>query len=438
MKLNDLLNNIPIQAASCDLTAEVAGITLDSRRCKPGYVFCAVVGAESGVPGIRYAQKAVENGAVCVLCDTDCPADLPFVRVADAELALAEVSANFYGHPAVNLRLIGVTGTNGKTTTTHLVRDLLTHAGKKCGLIGTNELMIGDQVITSHPVFSTTPEPPELHALFAQMVEAGCEFAVMEVSSHALALNRVYGLRFEVAAFTNLSQDHLNYHGTMEAYAAAKAKLFRQADCSVINLDDAYAQQMIDGLTNHLRVIIGKIQPENAGLIPRLPDQIMDFFIAQMPCAIAIRIEHAGQASINPGFLAPMHVIQHHGQSFIEEAVAAQMLHAEAQPWEMIGHLVKFPNLIIPDAVPMHAGMEGKEQPQSLRLGIYLKRRAAIHGDFLIGWMDLDPLKAQIGNPPHLIRQICPAEINHAKALQPVAAPELAIQPLVGFLIFRL
>ena len=246
MKLNDLLNNIPIQAASCDLTAEVAGITLDSRRCKPGYVFCAVVGAESGVPGIRYAQKAVENGAVCVLCDTDCPADLPFVRVADAELALAEVSANFYGHPAEKLRLIGVTGTNGKTTTTHLVRDILTHAGKKCGLIGTNELMIGDQVITSHPVFSTTPEPPELHALFAQMVEAGCEFAVMEVSSHALALNRVYGLRFEVAAFTNLSQDHLNYHGTMEAYAAAKAKLFRQADCSVINLDDAYAQQMID------------------------------------------------------------------------------------------------------------------------------------------------------------------------------------------------
>lgn len=239
MKLNDLLNNIPIQAASCDLTAEVAGITLDSRRCKPGYVFCAVVGAESGVPGIRYAQKAVENGAVCVLCDTDCPADLPFVRVADAELALAEVSANFYGHPAEKLRLIGVTGTNGKTTTTHLVRDILTHAGKKCGLIGTNELMIGDQVITSHPVFSTTPEPPELHALFAQMVEAGCEFAVMEVSSHALALNRVYGLRFEVAAFTNLSQDHLNYHGTMEAYAAAKAKLFRQADCSVINLDDA-------------------------------------------------------------------------------------------------------------------------------------------------------------------------------------------------------
>ena len=246
MKLNDLLNNIPIQAASCDLTAEVAGITLDSRRCKPGSVFCAVTGAESGVPGIRYAQKAVENGAVCVLCDTDCPADLPFVRVADAELALAEVSANFYGHPAEKLRLIGVTGTNGKTTTTHLVRDILTHAGKKCGLIGTNELMIGDQVITSHPVFSTTPEPPELHALFAQMVEAGCEFAVMEVSSHALALNRVYGLRFEVAAFTNLSQDHLNYHGTMEAYAAAKAKLFRQADCSVINLDDAYAQQMLD------------------------------------------------------------------------------------------------------------------------------------------------------------------------------------------------
>ena len=257
MKLNDLLNNIPIQAASCDLTAEVAGITLDSRRCKPGYVFCAVVGAESGVPGIRYAQKAVENGAVCVLCDTDCPADLPFVRVADAELALAEVSANFYGHPAEKLRLIGVTGTNGKTTTTHLVRDILTHAGKKCGLIGTNELMIGDQVITSHPVFSTTPEPPELHALFAQMVEAGCEFAVMEVSSHSLVMGRVEGVEFDNAVFTNLTEDHLDYHKTMDNYAKAKAILFEKVSsagqtkgnkAAWVNVDDPYAHVMMDAV----------------------------------------------------------------------------------------------------------------------------------------------------------------------------------------------
>lgn len=249
MKLKELFQNIPVQTVFCDGETEVTSITLDSRRAVPGTVFCAIAGAESGIHGIRYAEKAVENGAVCVLCDTDCPEGLPFVRVADAEKALADISAAFYGHPADRLRLIGVTGTNGKTTTTHLIRDILTHAGKKCGLIGTNELMIGDEVISSHPAFATTPEPPELHALLKQMADDGCEFAIMEVSSHALALNRVHGLQFEAAAFTNLSQDHLNYHGTMEAYAAAKAQLFRQADCSVIHLDADFAPQMLAAAT---------------------------------------------------------------------------------------------------------------------------------------------------------------------------------------------
>lgn len=245
MKLREILKDIPIQNTNCDMETEITGVTIDSRRAGAGTLFCAVLGAESKVHGIRYAGMAVENGAACVLCDVECEADLPFVRVADAEAALALASANLYGRPAEKLRLIGVTGTNGKTTITHLVRDILAHSGKKCGLIGTSELMIGDEVIRSHPAFATTPEPPELHALFAEMAAAGCEFAVMEVSSHALALNRVYGLRFEVAAFSNLSQDHLNYHETLDAYAEAKARLFAQADCSVVNLDDAYGAQML-------------------------------------------------------------------------------------------------------------------------------------------------------------------------------------------------
>ena len=249
MRLKDVLKGIALLSVHCDLEAEVTHLTIDSRRAKAGTLFCAVYGAESKVHGVRYAAGAVKNGAVCVLTDVPCEESLPYVLVENAEIALAIAAANLNGRPAERLRIIGVTGTNGKTTTTHLVRDILAHNGKKCGLIGTNELVIGDTVVEDHPAFTTTPEPPELHALFAQMADAGCEFAIMEVSSHALALNRVHGVRFEAAAYTNLSQDHLNYHETMEAYAEAKSRLFAQADTAIINLDDSYAAQMQEQAT---------------------------------------------------------------------------------------------------------------------------------------------------------------------------------------------
>ncbi|MBR5519304.1 MAG: UDP-N-acetylmuramoyl-L-alanyl-D-glutamate--2,6-diaminopimelate ligase, partial [Clostridia bacterium] len=249
MQLKDVLNGIALKGVHCDLQAEVTSVTIDSRKAAAGTLFCAVMGAETKVHGVKYAAGAVKNGAVCVLTDVACDESLPYVLVENTETALAIAAANLNGNPAKRLRVIGVTGTNGKTTTTHLVRDILAYNGKKCGLIGTNELVIGDTVVEDHPAFTTTPEPPELHALFAQMADAGCEFAIMEVSSHALALNRVYGVTFEAAAYTNLSQDHLNYHETMEAYAEAKSKLFAQTEKAVINLDDAYAAQMCAAAT---------------------------------------------------------------------------------------------------------------------------------------------------------------------------------------------
>ena len=244
MKLREILKDIHVLSDPCDPETEISSVTIDSRKAGPGSLFVAVLGADSGVHGIRFAKNAVENGAAAVVADVDCEAGLPCIRVEDASIALAMLSANLWGRPAEQLKVIGVTGTNGKTTTTHLIRDILTFHGHKCGLIGTNELQLGDRVVESHESYTTTPEPPMLHRIFREMVDAGCEYAIMEVSSHALALDRVYGVRYTAAAYTNLSQDHLNYHKTMEAYAEAKSKLFRQADWSVINIDDSYSDLM--------------------------------------------------------------------------------------------------------------------------------------------------------------------------------------------------
>ena len=243
MKLKDVLFGIGAALAGVDAETEIAAVTHDSRKAGPGTLFCALPGADSGVHGIRYAAAALERGAAAVMCDVDAPEGAPSVRVANAEEAYALAAANLDGRPARRLKLVGVTGTNGKTTTTHLIAKILSEAGHKCGLIGTNEILIGEE---SEPSANTTPEGPELHRYFRRMADAGCEYCVMEVSSHSLALGRVAGLRFAVAAFTNLTQDHLNFHGTMENYADAKARLFRVAAVSVINLDDPWAGKMLN------------------------------------------------------------------------------------------------------------------------------------------------------------------------------------------------
>lgn len=234
MKLKDILKDLQVLSASADMEREITGICYDSRLVKPGDLFVAVKGLT--VDGHRFIPKAMELGAAAVLCQ-DVPAgEVPYVQVADCRYGLALCSRNFFGNPASEMTLIGFTGTSGKTSSTLIMKHLLEQElGAKVGLIGTNGNMIGGEHL--HSEF-TTPESYELHRLFRAMKDAGCTHVVMEVSSHALVQHRVEGLDFSVAAFTNLTQDHLDYHHTMEEYRSAKERLFHQCRRAVLNLDD--------------------------------------------------------------------------------------------------------------------------------------------------------------------------------------------------------
>ena len=241
MKLRELLNDIDILTASADLEMEITGVSYDSRTTRSGDLFVAMTGF--AVDGHAFIGKAVAAGAAAVLCEKVPEEDIPYVQAADSRRGLAVVGANFFGHPADSMTMVAVTGTNGKTTTTYLLKSILEQAlGAKVGLIGTNQNMIGDEVI---PTERTTPESFELQKLFAQMRDAGCTHVVMEASSHALALDRVYGVHYAVGIFTNLTQDHLDFHKTMEAYCDAKAILFRNCDTGVCNADDPWTDRLL-------------------------------------------------------------------------------------------------------------------------------------------------------------------------------------------------
>ena len=245
MKLRELLKNMEILSATADLEMEIAGVSYDSRTTKPGDLFVAMTGFAAD--GHAFIGKAVAAGAAAVLCEKIPEENIPYVQVADSRRGLAVVGANFFGHPADSMTMVGVTGTNGKTTTTYLLKSILEQAaGAKVGLIGTNQNMIGEEII---PTERTTPESFELQRLFAQMRDAGCTHVVMEVSSHALALDRVYGVHYAVGIFTNLTQDHLDFHKTMEAYCDAKAILFRNCDAGVCNADDPWTERLLKDAT---------------------------------------------------------------------------------------------------------------------------------------------------------------------------------------------
>ena len=240
MKLSELLHGVDVTAVYADENMEITGIAFDSRNVQPGDLFMAISGLTTD--GNRFIPGAMEKGAVLVVTAKAPEQDVPYVLVNDDRLAMAQIATNFYGHPAKKMCMIGVTGTNGKTSITLLLKHVLeTVKGAKVGLIGTMESLIGDQPVHS---VRTTPESPDLQALFAQMASAGCEYLVMEVSSHALALERVGGVHYDVAAFTNLTQDHLDFHKTMEEYGMAKAKLFARCDKAVANIDDSWSIRM--------------------------------------------------------------------------------------------------------------------------------------------------------------------------------------------------
>ena len=237
----------------------VGGIQYDSRKVRRGDLFVAVRGG--AVDGHSFIDKAMEGGAVVVVVENDTAVSdsrcahsgVTKVVVPNSRIALATLSGNFYGHPSRTMKLLGVTGTNGKTTTTHLLKSILDEGGAKAGLIGTIEYRIGDEVL---PATHTTPESLELNGLLAKMADHGCTAVAMEVSSHSLVHHRVYGLEFTAGVFTNLSQDHLDFHGNMERYAAAKRILFEslpEEGWAVVNRDDPSADA-VAGVTKARRV----------------------------------------------------------------------------------------------------------------------------------------------------------------------------------------
>ncbi len=240
-----LKNLLPEITTEFDNT-EIIGIACDSRAVKEGFAFVCING--STADGHNFAESALEKGAAVIITERKLGIKNE-ITVSDTRAAYALMSREFFGNPAKSLKLIGVTGTNGKTSITYMLRAILESAGHKTGIIGTIQNMIGDEVI---PSANTTPDAYTLNSLFAKMRDAGCEYAIMEVSSHALDQKRVYGIEFDVAAFTNLTQDHLDYHVTMDNYLEAKKKLFSMCKTAVVNLDDAYADRIVEDFDGKL------------------------------------------------------------------------------------------------------------------------------------------------------------------------------------------
>lgn len=229
----------------------ITGMTADSRAVQPGDMFLAIVGHT--VDGHRFIEKAIERGATAVLVskEVEVPEHVAVLQVKDTKEAIKVLAPYFYDYPANSLRMIGITGTNGKTTTSHIVAHLLEEAGYKVGVIGTVHVLING---VSYPVHNTTPDVADLQPILRKMVEEGVTHCVMEVSSHALDEERVAGVEYDTAVFTNLTQDHLDYHKTFDNYLAAKAKLFEKVSVeglkspkgAVVNIDDAYGQQILE------------------------------------------------------------------------------------------------------------------------------------------------------------------------------------------------
>ena len=236
--------SVPADARGLDVPC--TGVTHDSRRAVPGTIFVALRGLTAD--GATFAPQAIAGGAAAIVAERPpaSPAAVPWIQVADARLALALLSAAFFGHPSRQMQVVGITGTNGKTTTAYLVSAIFEAAGTRCGLMGTVTYRIGDRAFEAT---RTTPEAPEVQGFMRQMVSAGCGACVMEVSSHALALKRVEGIRFAAGVFTNLTRDHLDFHADMEDYFTAKRRLFEllpKDAPALVNVDDPRGGALLD------------------------------------------------------------------------------------------------------------------------------------------------------------------------------------------------
>ena len=240
MLLNEILTDINTISISGDVNITITDISFDTRTVSKGSIFVCIKGINSDRHD--FVNQAIENGALCIVSEYPIEnKNVTNIVVGNTNHALALISGNFFENPHHSLRIIGVTGTNGKTTITNLIKNVLEECGYKVGLIGTNEIVIGEDALPSN---CTTPEPPQLFGFFAQMKKADCDFVIMEVSSHSIALGRVYGIEFEAGIFSNLTQDHLDFHKSMEEYADVKAEFFKNCKISIINADDSFCEIM--------------------------------------------------------------------------------------------------------------------------------------------------------------------------------------------------
>ena len=271
MKIQKLLQGISLVETNVDMDTQVSAVYYDSRQVTPGSLFVAVSGFAAD--GNRFIPMALEKGAVAVVTARKPEGEIPYILVENDRLALAMLGVNFYGAPARSMTMIGITGTNGKTSTTLLLKHVLEQTRQaKVGLVGTMFNLIGQEEI---PTERTTPESLELQGLFARMRDAGCTYGVMEVSSHAIALERVGRVRYDVAAFTNLTEDHLDFHKTMENYCDTKAELFARCDKAVANCDDPWFDRVTAKAT--CPVLTTSVQDKgglNARDVELLPDGV--------------------------------------------------------------------------------------------------------------------------------------------------------------------
>ncbi len=249
MKLSQLLKEIEFEVLQGDINAEITDLVYDSRKITEKSVFVCLVGAN--VDGHTFASQAVEKCASAIIVEKSVdgiPENIVVIKVKNTRRALAFMSAAYFGHPANELTTIGLTGTKGKTTTTFMVKSVLEAAGNKTGLIGTTGILIGEE---SLPAKNTTPESFEIHKLFRKMVDSGCKYVVMEVSSQGLKYDRVAGINFDIGVFTNFSPDHIgpNEHTDMEDYAASKGILFKNCKTAVVNADDENVDTILKGHT---------------------------------------------------------------------------------------------------------------------------------------------------------------------------------------------
>ena len=272
MKLNKLLERLEYDVVQGTDEAEVTTLVNDSRKVDAGSVFVCISGAVSD--GHKYAADVAAKGAAAVVVekDVEVPADVTVIRVQDTRYALALMSAAYFGYPAEKLKIIGITGTKGKTTTTYMIRSILEGVGHKVGLIGTIEAIIGDEKI---PAANTTPESFTIHQYFARMVEEGCDSVVMEVSSQGLMLHRTAGIPFEIGIFTNLGRDHIgpNEHKDFEDYKRCKAMLFQQCRLGIANVDDKYFHDIFKNATCRVETFgfsaHADLRAENVQLVSR-------------------------------------------------------------------------------------------------------------------------------------------------------------------------